>query len=88
MRIKEGFQLREVCGEFVVVAHGDKNIDFSRLIHLNESAALMWKAVCGQEFTAEDMARAMMAEYDVPEATALADATHMAESWKKAGMIE
>lgn len=88
MRIKEGFQLREVCGEFVIVAHGDKNIDFSRIIHLNESAAVIWKAVCRHEFTIEDMARAMMAEYDVTEATALTDAGHMADSWKEAGLTE
>lgn len=29
MRIKEGFELRDVCGEKIVVAHGDRNIDFS-----------------------------------------------------------
>ncbi len=88
MRIKEGFQLREVCGEYVIVAHGEKNIDFSRIIHLNESAATIWKAVCDRDFTAEDMAQAMMAEYEVSAATALADAENMAERWKEAGLIE
>lgn len=43
MKIKEGFQLRDVCGEYVVVAHGMGNIDFSRMLHFNESAATVWK---------------------------------------------
>ena len=35
MKIKEGFELRKVCGEYIVVAHGDKNIDFSKVINHN-----------------------------------------------------
>ncbi len=87
MKIKEGFQLRDVCGEFVVVAHGLNNIDFSQLIHLNESAATVWKAICQQEFTLEDMAQALTAEYEVSAETALADATRLAEQWKEIGLI-
>ena len=42
MRIKEGFELREICGEYVILSHGMNNIDFSKLISLNETAAYMW----------------------------------------------
>ncbi len=88
MKIKEGFQLRDVCGEFVVVAHGLNNIDFSQIINLNESAATVWKAVCDrQAFTLEDMAEALTAEYEVSAETALADATHLAEQWKEIGLV-
>ncbi|MCM1372650.1 MAG: PqqD family protein [Bacteroides sp.] len=88
MKVKEGFQLREVCGEFVVVASGVKNIDFSQVIHFNKSAATIWKAVCQQEFTPEDMARILTDEYEVPAATALEDATRLAEQWKEIGIAE
>ncbi len=88
MKVKKGFQLRDVCGEHVVVAHGLENIDFSRIIHLNESAALVWKAISQSEFTTEDMAQALMAEYDVTADTALSDATQLAEQWKEIGLIE
>ena len=27
MRIKEGFELREICGEHVILSHGMDNID-------------------------------------------------------------
>ncbi len=88
MKVKEGFQLREVCGEFVVVASGVKNIDFSQVIHFNKSAATIWKSVCQQEFTPEDMARILTDEYEVPAATALEDATRLAEQWKEIGIAE
>lgn len=38
MRIKEGFELREICGEHVILSHGMDNIDFSKIISLNETA--------------------------------------------------
>ena len=41
MKIKEGFELRDVCGEFIIVAFGEQNIDFTKIINLNESAAML-----------------------------------------------
>ncbi len=87
MKIKDGFQLREVCGEYVVVAHGMKNIDFSKVINLNESAADMWKAVVGKEFEVGDLKDALLKNYEVSEEQALADARRVAEEWKEIGMI-
>ena len=45
MKLKSGFELRDVCGEKVVIAQGIENVDFSKLITLNESAAYLWTAV-------------------------------------------
>ena len=87
MKIKEGFQLREVCGEYVVVAYGMKNIDFSKVINLNESAADMWKAVVGKEFTVEDLKNALLDTYDVSEEQAFTDARRVAAEWKEIGLV-
>lgn len=86
MKIKPGFKLHNICGENVVVAEGKENIDFSNVIHLNESAAMLWNAVEGKEFTAETLAGVLMNEYEIDKATALADAKDIAEEWKKAGI--
>ena len=88
MGIKEGFELREACGEYIVVAHGDKNIDFSKVINLNESAAIMWQAVCEKEFCAEDFAAALLETYEVEESVALADAMRTMQEWKEIGLAE
>lgn len=88
MKIKEGFELRELCGEYIVVAHGEKNIDFSKIISLNESAAVMWEAVADKDFSAEDMANALLAVYDVDNDTALKDALHTMQEWKEIGLTE
>jgi hypothetical protein len=87
MIIKKGFELRKICGENVVIAHGVENIDFTKIISLNESAAFIWQQVEGKEFTEEEMAKILLDEYEVDEAQALADVKALAESWKKAGLV-
>ena len=88
MKIKSGFELRTVCKENIIVAFGEENIDFSKVISLNESAALMWRAVIGKDFTAEDMAEALMQEYEVDRETAQKDAQAMLQQWLEVGLIE
>ena len=55
MRIKKGFELREVCGEYIIVAYGKENIDFNKVISLNESASFLWKAIADKNFTADTL---------------------------------
>ena len=88
MKIKEGFELREMCGENIIVAKGVQNIDFNKIISLNETAAYLWKAIVGKEFTPESMAELLRMEYEVTEATALADAQELAKDWQDAGLCE
>lgn len=88
MKIKSGFELREVCGEFVIVSHGIENIDFSKIISLNESAAYLWKSLVDKDFTVEDMTTLLTSEYEVTKDVAHADAERMANQWKEIGLVE
>lgn len=42
MRIKNGFVVREVCAQKVVLAEGTSNIDFGKLLTLNDTAEFLW----------------------------------------------
>ena len=88
MKIKKGFELRKICGENIVIAHGVENIDFTKIITLNESAAFIWQQVEGEDFTEEEMAKFLLDEYEVDETQALADVKALTESWKQAGLVE
>ena len=87
MKKKNGFNLRTVCGEKIIVAEGKENIDFSNTIDLNESAAYLWEKVSDNEFTAEEMAKWLTEEYDIDEETAKRDANTLAKQWMEAGII-
>lgn len=88
MKAKPGFNLREVCGENIIVAEGEENIDFSNIISMNESSAYLWRNIQGKEFTHDDLVELLLQEYDVDEATALADVKNLTDLWAQAGIIE
>ena len=88
MKAKPGFNLRVVCGENIIVAEGEENIDFSNIISMNESYAYLWQNIQGKEFTHEDLVDLLTQEYEVDEATALKDVKALTELWLQAGIIE
>ena len=89
MKAKKGFNLRNVCGEQIIVAEGKENIDFSNIISMNESSAYLWKEIQQRDsFTPEDLAQLLLDQYEVDEDTALTDAKTLAEQWIKAGIVE
>jgi hypothetical protein len=88
MKIKEGFVLRSIGDNYMVVGEGLAQIDFNKIISLNSTAAYLWKAVQGKEFTVQDLKDLLLGEYDVDETTALKDASALAEKWAEAGLTE
>ena len=88
MQIKSGFELRRICGENIIIAHGVQNIDFSKIITLNESAAFVWNSVIGKDFTEQDMVNILVNEYEVDMMTAQNDANALVAAWKDAGLID
>ena len=68
MKVKNGFNLRTICGEYIIVAEGKENIDFSNIISMNDSAAYLWKILQSKDsFTVEDMTQLLLQEYEVEE---------------------
>lgn len=88
MKKKKGFNLRNVCGENIIVAEGIENIDFSKIISMNETAAYLWNAVGDKDFNNEELVGLLIKEYEVDEETAHKDIATMAEQWLQAGIVE
>ena len=87
MKIKEGFMLRNVAENNVVVAVGKATLDFSGLITLNSSGAFLW-SLMQNEISADEMATKMCEMYDVDFETAKADINDFADKLKGAGIVE
>lgn len=88
MKIKNGFELKDVCNEHVIVAYGKENTDFTKIISLNDSAAYLWNNVKDCDFDAEKLTELLLAEYEVDRETAWADAVSIMKSWSEAGLAE
>lgn len=68
MKIKEGFLLRKVAGQTVVLPVG-ADLDLNLMITLNETGAFLWEKL-QSETSQEALVAALLADYDVDEATA------------------
>lgn len=88
MKAKNGFNLRTVCGENILVAEGEENIDFSNIISMNESPAYLWNSIQGKDFEVKDLVDLLIEMYEVDEETATRDARLLVDQWKQAEIIE
>ena len=87
MQIKQGIVLNEVCGEHFLVPMGEENIDFSKLIALNESSLLLWKRMEQGDFTEDDLVQTILDEYEVDADTARKDVRNIIEQFKAENII-
>jgi len=86
MKIKNGFILRKVGRQYVVVATGQASKDFHGMIRLNASAAYVF-GLLKEETTEETLVKALLTEYDVDEATAKADVANFLSRLEEAGAL-
>lgn len=86
MKIKEGYLLREVAGNYVVIAAGDDALDFNSIITLNEIGAIIWKGIeAGKR--EQDIIAQILAEYSVDEETAKKDFAEFAQQLRNVNII-
>ena len=88
MKTKEGFVLREMCGENIITGEGLEHINSNKLISLNTTAAFLWKAVEGKEYTVESMAQMLVDEYGIDMELAVKDSAALCKAWIDAGIAE
>lgn len=88
MRIIDGFRLRNIMGQASIVGEGVKQIDFNKLITLNDSAAYLWESIEGKDFSIATLANLLMKKYGIDAETALKDATTIANKWVEIGVVE
>ena len=63
MKLKNGFVLREVAGEIVVIPSGDE-LDLNMMITLNDTGKFLWQRLeKGAE--ADELVDALCSEYEV-----------------------
>ena len=88
MKIKEGFDLRRIGNENIIVARGMENINFGSIISMNNSAAWLWEQVADEEFDEKRLAELLLSKYAIDMETVRQDAREIAEQWLAAGIVE
>ena len=70
LKLKEGYIVREVAGQIVALPTGD-DLDLNVMITLNGTGKFLWELI-EKGSDVDSLVDALLAEYDVDEATARA----------------
>ncbi len=86
MKLKDGFVLRTLGTNHLVVPVGVQTVDFRCIITLNDTGAFLWQQL-QQEREPEELVRALLAEYDVTPAQAQIDVAAFTDKLREAGLF-
>lgn len=87
MKIKEGFVLKTVGDNYIVVPVGAQTVDFRCMITLNATGAFLWeKLAAGSD--AEQLVAALLAEYEVTAERAAQDVDTFIAQLRENGLLE
>ncbi len=87
MRIKDGFILKNVVGEWIVMPRGDNIKSFEGAIVLNEVAAFIWKRL-ESPISKDDLLAAVLSEYEIDENSAQNDIDSLLSKIDSLGILE
>lgn len=88
MKKQKGYELRDVCGQKVILASGFESIDIDRMFILNDSAAFLFDAMGEDEFEVNDLVKKLLDEYNVTEDRALQSVNSFLVEMKKCGVVK
>ncbi|MGN1339466.1 MAG: PqqD family protein [Oscillospiraceae bacterium] len=86
MKIKDGFLLKKVGGQNVVVALGEASRSFNGIIRLNDTGVFLWEQL-QQDKSEEQLLAALTAEYDIEPERAGADIADFVAALRKAALL-
>ncbi len=86
MKIKAGYKMRTIDGEHLVVATGDA-ADLGAMITVNDTGAFLWNLLT-EDTTREALLAALLAEYEVDEATAAVDLDAFLDAIAQKGILD
>ena len=87
MKVKSGFILRNIAGEYVLTPRGDRIKEFRDVILMNELSAFIWKRL-QSETSRQQLLGSILEEYEVDEETAAGDMDAALEKMISIGIIE
>lgn len=87
MKLKDNLVLRQIAQNWVVMPLAERTLDFSGILMLNDSGAMLWK-VLETECSLDALVNALTSEYTVSEEEARTDAAAFLDKLRQAGCIE
>lgn len=87
MKIKKNFALRQVADTWCVLPLAEATLNLNGMMTLNDSGVLLWQTL-EQGCTREQLAEALMSEYEVTQEQAAADIEEFLDKLRSVDCIE
>ncbi len=87
MKIREGFELKEIAENYVVIPTEQNVVDFSSMIMLNEVSAFLWLQLT-EDKSERELLNAVLSEYEVDKETAEGDIKIFVKELAAAGVLD
>ena len=87
MKIKENIKVRKIGKEKILIVNDGKQLDYTRVVNLNDTAAFLLEQTGSNEFSIESWTNMLLDEYDIDEETAFKDCSSLIEKLIEAGII-
>ena len=87
MKIKKGFVLKQVAGNFIVVPTGSLVKSFNGVVNLNQTGAFLWSK-SQDEIHRDKLIEELIKEYEIDLETAKKGVDKFIETLKKEGFVD
>lgn len=86
MKLKDGFILRQLAGQNVVIPSGE-GMDLNLMISLNETGRFLWE-ILEKGAEEKDLVAALLKEYNVDEETAAKHVAMFVQKMRENGFLD
>ena len=88
MKIKDGFVVEKVGGNYLAVAVGDRAEEINALIKMNSTGAYLWELLSEKDLTEAEAADTMAKEYGIDLEIAGRDVTAFTAKLRASGLLD
>ena len=88
MKIKQGFSIKNIDGQPVIVCDKTLYPNFNVVITLSETSSLLWDMLINGTATKENMLNALLDRFDISTVLALNDIDVFIRTLKENGILE
>ncbi len=88
MRIKDGFELKNINGEYIVISKEKSILMPHNSIILTDTAVFLWNLLKNQDVTKAEMLNALIENFDISTVLALGNIDVFVRTMRENGIIE
>ncbi|MFA6769659.1 MAG: PqqD family protein [Bacteroidales bacterium] len=88
MKLKENLTIRKIGDDYMMVSHSGTELDYTRVIGLNHSAAFLVQQVQQNEFTKQEWVNMLVDKYNVEREVAERDVEALIDKLNKEKLID